>query len=48
MSDVEQVFCSQGGGSIAIADLTTASPAFAVIAQQEVETLNSLVGAMIR
>jgi hypothetical protein len=48
VSDVEQVFCSHGVGSIAFADLTAASPAFAVISQQEVETLNSLVGAMIR
>ena len=47
VSDVEQVFCSQGN-SIAFADLTAASPAFVVISQQEVETLNSLVGAMIR
>jgi hypothetical protein len=47
VSDVEQVFCSQGS-SIAFADLTAASPAFVVISQQEVETLNSLVGAMIR
>ena len=47
VSDVEQVFCSQGG-SIAFADLTGPSPAFVVISQQEVETLNSLVGAMIR
>ena len=47
VSDVEQVFCSQGGG-IAFADLTDPSPAFAVVSPQEVETLNSLVGAMIR
>jgi hypothetical protein len=46
---VEQVFCtSQEGGSIAFADLTQPSPAFVVVSQQEVETLNSLVGAMIR
>jgi hypothetical protein len=48
VSDVEQVFCSQGGGAIAFADLTATSPAFAVVSPQEVETLNSLVGAMIR
>ncbi len=47
VSDVEQVFCSQGN-SIAFADLTEQEPAFVVIAHQEVETLNSLVGAMIR
>jgi RTX calcium-binding nonapeptide repeat (4 copies) len=47
VSEVEQVFCSQGG-SIAYADLTAPSPAFVVVSQQEVETLNSLVGAMIR
>jgi hypothetical protein len=47
--DVEQVFCtSQGGGSIAFADLTAPSPAFGVVAQPEVESLNPLVGAMIR
>jgi hypothetical protein len=49
VKDVEQVFCtSQGGASIAFADLTVPSPAFAVVAQPEVETLNPLVGAMIR
>jgi hypothetical protein len=47
VSDVEQVFCSQGG-SIAYADLTVPSPAFVVVSHQEVEALNSLVGAMIR
>ena len=47
VSEVEQVFCSQGG-AIAFADLTVPSPAFVVVSQQEVETLNSLVGAMIR
>jgi RTX calcium-binding nonapeptide repeat (4 copies) len=47
VSEVEQVFCSQGG-AIAFADLTDPSPAFAVVSQQEVEQLNSLVGAMIR
>jgi hypothetical protein len=47
VSEVEQVFCSQGG-SIAFADLTEPAPAFVLISQQEVVTLNSLVGAMIR
>jgi len=47
VADVEQVFCSQGG-AIAFADLTAPSPGFVVISQQEVETLNPLVGAMIR
>ena len=47
--DVEQVFCtSADGGSIAFADLTAPSPAFGVITQPEVVTLNPLVGAMIR
>jgi hypothetical protein len=45
--EVEQVFCSQGGG-IAFADLTAASPAFVGVSHQEVETLNPLVAAMIR
>ena len=47
VSDVEQVFCSQGG-AIAFADLTDPSPAFAVVSPQEVERLNKLVAAMIR
>jgi hypothetical protein len=46
---VEQVFCtSQSGASIAFADLTVPSPAFAVVSLPEVQTLNPLVGAMIR
>ena len=45
--EVEQVFCSQGG-AIAFADLTAPSPGFVVVSKQEVETLNPLVGAMIR
>ena len=45
--EVEQVFCSQGG-AIAFADLTAPSPGFVVVSQREVETLNPLVGAMIR
>jgi hypothetical protein len=48
VSEVEQVFCSQGGGVIAIADLTAPLPAFSVVTQAEVEHLNSLVAAMIR
>ena len=48
VSQVEQVFCSQGGGSIAFADLTAPSPTFVVVSQQDVASLNSLVGAMIR
>jgi hypothetical protein len=45
--DVEQVFCSQGGG-IAFADLSQSSPAFGVVSQAQVQTLNPVVGAMIR
>ena len=49
VSDVEQVFCTgENGASIAFADLTVASPTFAVVSQPEVATLNPLVGAMIR
>ena len=49
VKDVEQVFCTgQGGASIAFADLTGASPAFSVVGLPEVQTLNPLVGAMIR
>ena len=49
VKDVEQVFCtSQTGPSIAFADLTAPSPAFDAVTQQEVETLNPLVAAMIR
>jgi hypothetical protein len=47
VSEVEQVFCSQNG-SITFADLTSLSPVFVVVSQQEVQSLNSLVGAMIR
>lgn len=47
--EIEQVFCTgEGGGSIAFADLTVSDPAFVVVSQQEVDGLNSLVGAMIR
>jgi hypothetical protein len=47
--DVEQVFCTgQGGGTIAFADLTSPSPAFVAVSQQEVDGVNALVGAMIR
>ncbi len=46
---VEQFFCpSQLGGGIAFANLTLASPTFVDVSQNEVETLNPLVGAMIR
>jgi RTX calcium-binding nonapeptide repeat (4 copies) len=49
VSEVEQVFCTdQVGGAIAFANLTDPSPAFVVVSQQEVATLNSLVAAMIR
>jgi hypothetical protein len=47
VSEVEQVFCSQGGG-IAFADLTLPSPGFVPVSLQEVEALNPLVAAMIR
>jgi len=47
VSEVEQVFCSQGG-AITFADLRLPSPAFVPVSQQEVETLNPLVAAMIR
>jgi hypothetical protein len=47
VSEVEQVFCSQGG-SIAFADLTQRSPSFVVVSLDDVERLNSLVRAMIR
>jgi len=47
--EVEQVFCpSKEGAGIAFADLTLPSPAFVDVSQQEVETLNPLVAAMIR
>jgi Ca2+-binding RTX toxin-like protein len=45
--DVEQVFCSSGVG-IAYADLTRPSPVFVDVFQQQVQTLNPLVAAMIR
>lgn len=44
---VEQVFCSQDGG-IAIADLAQPSPQFVPVSLQQVQTLNPLVGEMIR
>jgi Ca2+-binding RTX toxin-like protein len=47
--DVEQVFCtSEEGGAITYADLTQASPTFAVVAHSEVVELNATVGRMIR
>lgn len=49
VKDVEQVFCtSQSGASIAFADLTVGSPAFEVVSLPQVQSLNPLVGAMIR
>ena len=38
----------RAGAGIAFADLTLPSPAFVDVSQQEVETLNPLVAAMIR
>ena len=49
VKDVEQIYCtSESGGSIAVADLTVPSPEFNVVSLSEVQTLNPLVGAMIR
>jgi hypothetical protein len=49
VTDVEQLFCTgENGASIAFADLTVASPTFAVVSQSEVAALNPIVGAMIR
>jgi len=48
VSEVEQVFCSQGGGVIAFADLTVPSPAFSAVTLPEAAHLNALVAAMIR
>ena len=49
VNDVEQVYCtSQSGASIAFADLTAPSATFNVVTLPEVQTLNPLVGAMIR
>lgn len=49
VTDVEQVFCtSQSGASIAFADLTVTSPGFGVVSLPGVQTLNPIVGAMIR
>ena len=49
VSEVEQFFCpSKEGAGIAFADLTLPSPVFVDVSQQEVETLNPLVAAMIR
>jgi hypothetical protein len=47
VKDVEQVFCSQGGG-IAFADLTQQTPSFIAVSLVQVQALNALVGAMIR
>jgi hypothetical protein len=47
--DVEQVFCtSTAGGAITFADLTDAAPAFVIVSQGQAESLNPIVGAMIR
>jgi len=49
VKEVEQFFCPSGnGGGIAFADLTLPSPAFVDVSQDDVETLNPLVAAMIR
>lgn len=49
VKDVEQVFCTdQSGAAIAFADLTARLPVFGVVSLREVETLNRIVGAMIR
>jgi hypothetical protein len=45
--DVEQAFCSQNG-AIAFADLTQSSPAFTIVSQPQLQTLNPVVGSMIR
>ena len=45
--DVEQVFCSENAG-IAFANLSQSAPAFVPVSPQDVQTLNPLVGAMIR
>ena len=47
VAEVEQVFCSQDG-AITFADLTKPSPAFTVVTQPDVQSLNHLVAAMIR
>jgi hypothetical protein len=47
--EVEQVFCtSVAGGAIAFADLTVDAPSFAIVAPDEVASLNRTVGFMIR
>jgi Ca2+-binding RTX toxin-like protein len=47
VTEVEQVFCSQGG-AITFANLTLPAPVFVPVSQQDVATLNPLVAAMIR
>jgi hypothetical protein len=47
VSEVEQLFCSQGGG-IALADLTLPCPPLFPVSHDQVERLNPLVAAMIR
>jgi hypothetical protein len=49
VKDVEQVFCTdRSGAAIAFADLTLSSPSFAVVSLPDIQTLNPLVGAMVR
>jgi hypothetical protein len=49
VKDVEQVYCpSENGAGIAFADLTLPAPTFVDVSQDEVESLNPLVAAMIR
>jgi hypothetical protein len=46
---VEQVFCtSVAGGTITFADLREAVPTFVIVSQAEVQSLNPIVGAMVR
>jgi hypothetical protein len=47
--EVEQVFCtSVAGGAITFADLTQGAPDFVIVAPDQVQALNPLVGSMIR
>ena len=48
VKDVEQVYCTGENGGIAFVDLTVPSPEFEAVSLAEVQTLNALVGAMIR
>jgi hypothetical protein len=48
VGEVEQVFCpSKDGAGIVFADLTYPSPVFVDVSQQEIQTLNPVVAAMI-